>query len=380
MTGDLDMIGDLPPASPLPPEVRQRVLHTVLREIDIDDDPRPAQQRRGPLLAAAAAVVTVLLASVAAVGLVGGAPQLRPATPPDGVETTLARCAAAVENGGWVPRFPPADQWRVTAVLADAPQERVILLNDWFACAASSDRVSLTTTVAPPESQAVERLSATLLLLRNPERQQIEFTSVDGTQRTTAPLTLVRTSEPWTWPVEGIISPGQSTAEGLVPGADYYELVDRPEAADGVPEVVALQRCMDSSLPVGGKPGVAGNAVSWAPVGDSPQRIGRSGGYAAAFCVIGPTGPVYAAGPIPTEPAAVASWRSADRTVVLVTAGLRDDVRRVEIKSAQGTEPAIGARCTLDRRLALCDLPVGAADVYVLGSEDGSGPATLLPR
>jgi hypothetical protein len=88
----------------------------------------------------------------------------------------------------------------------------------------------------------------------------------------------------------------------------------------------------------------------------------------AAFCVLGPDGPVYAAGPVSPPAGVVASWRSADRTVVLVadTGGTepRIEIRSPLVAGASG----IGSACPLDRGLALCDLPAADADVYIGGS------------
>ena len=223
-------------------------------------------------------------------------------------------------------------------MLADTPQQRVIAVNDRFACAASADRISLSTSAGSTsiaEAPSLVQLSATLAVVSNPQRDPISFTDVDGPRRTTAPVVLLRAAGPGSVPLDGVRTNDRGDRPISSAAFGYYELVDRPVRADGDP-VAALSRCMDA-MPLTEWPIFGGMTKpdawkqSWVPAGERPQRVGRTA-LMAAFCVLGPDGPVYAAGPVSPSSGFVASWRSVDRTVVLVTDGGRPDAR-IEIRS-----------------------------------------------
>lgn len=178
----------LPPASPLPAEVRERALARVLADIDI-----PRRRRRGPFLAVAAAVVTTLAVttSVALVGLgrTDIQPLLQPPSPaepswplpPDSTGVVgqmdpyfLARCANAVQQTGHAGDYPPVEQWRATFVMGTGALEPEVVINDSFACLLTPATVTVSRpTTAVAGDVAVVTMSRGNFVVLNPKNRMV---------------------------------------------------------------------------------------------------------------------------------------------------------------------------------------------------------------
>jgi hypothetical protein len=394
MTGDLD----LPPAPPLPPDVRQRALRTVLRSMD-GPAPSPTprvriQARRWPFLAAAAAVVTVLLASVVAVGFSGGAPELRPAVPAptSGDEQSLPadpelrRCAAAVAVAGKSDQYRPFDQWRITDTLIDSPGgERAIAIDDGFACFLGPSEVR----VSSPQGQvigpvAAVRLAPALAVLLNPRRLPVRSALVPadlGTAKTD-PVQLVEYGVPFESGAHVRVVAGDY--DGPLPdvGPNLVTVQDRPSTSyapkPGQQPEEALATCLDGWLPW-----ESTRTLPWKLVlvhsveGKATAMVGRDDAGYAGFCYLTGSGPYFMGGAVQGRPDAyvVASVDDPAGTQMVLVA-VPDSVQRVEVHRADRT----GATCDRMYEFALCDRAGPDSSIYTFESRDGSGVGTLVPR
>jgi hypothetical protein len=374
MTGDLD----LPTAPPLPPDVRQRALRTVLQRIEDDDVAPSARRRRAPFLAAAAAVVTTLLASLATVGIVAVGPDLRSASPPpvaDGsvplpADPDLHRCAAAVESAGRTADFPPFDTWRVMGVLLQSPggQDHAIAINDAFACFLGRTAVRL----SDPEGHAfgpvaVARLAPALLVVANPQRVLVEVEESPGTwgQGSREPLQIVQV-QPGMQGWGTLLRAGGSEGPMPNPKAEPVTVQDRAittiAPTPGAPPEQQLSNCLDHNLGRGWKL-VLVRTVD----GRATAMVGRSDSDAVGFCRTNADGLFFQGGRLDS--------RSGTAVVTAVTdpPGTRialvrvpAEVTRLEVRSAVGSTP-----CDRMYDVALCDIPDGGG-LYADG--------TLVPR
>ena len=373
MTGDLD----LPPAPPLPPDVRQRALRTVLREIEDDDVAPPARRRRAPFLAAAAAVVTTLLASAVTVGIVTAGLERRPATPPPVVSTDgsvslpadpdLRRCAAAVVSAGRTADFPSFDTWRVTALLLQSPgaEDHAIAINDAFACFLGMTDVRL----SDPDGQAfppvaVARLAPALLVVINPQRVLVE---VEESPRTWGPgsrepVQIVRVQpgmEGW----GTLLRAGDSEGPMPNPRAEPVTVQDRPISTiaptPGAPPEQALSTCLDHNLGRGWKP-VLVRTVD----GRATAMVGRSDAGAVGFCRINADGPFFQGGRLDSLPGTYVVTSVSDPSGTrLALVRVPETVTRLEVRSPGGST-------TCDRMydVALCVIAEPGSGLYADGT------------
>lgn len=177
---------DLPPAPPLPPEVRERALRTVLAGIEA-----PRRRRPRVLAVAAAAVAVLTVAATVALSGLGEQPnepsldQIATGSPITSgdphIDEALLRCANAVRTDGRTADYPPTNEWRTTGVLLqsipmgeEAPLETAIAINDSFACFVGPSAVH----VSAPQGTAVGTasvawLTPAVLTVLNPQRQPV---------------------------------------------------------------------------------------------------------------------------------------------------------------------------------------------------------------
>jgi hypothetical protein len=383
----------LPPSVPLPPEVRERALGTVLAGMDA------APRTRAPFLAAAAAVVVALTVSVAvALSSSGPADPVPPAAGPtlspatsgpaatgDPVtDRALLRCAAAVEKSGRAASYPPTSGWKVTAVLFHASTgETAIAIDDAFACFVGATDVWLSSPDGTPVGGGVEvaQLTPATVVVLNPQRRAVTMPAdAISNGRTalaaTAPVQLMEvgaTGAGAGYPikVEGAYEGPLPVAAPIVVTVEDRESQTRAPAPGSLAtDGAALDACLTASMP-GAQPGLRHGvpgvpAAVAATVGD-----GRGG-----FCVAGARGPVFAAGAIPpadgrTGLVVVANAAGAGVTGALIA--VPRAVTRVEI-----TAGGLGAVCSFQDGLALCTLPGTAGATVAAYQADGSGFLVLL--
>jgi hypothetical protein len=394
----------LPPAPPLPADVRDRVLHTILDGIDdgIDEGSATARtagtaavragraRRRPAFLAAAAAVVVAVAASTvtALTGFGGDDPasldRLPPAAadsggsgpaardpfagvelpPPSGEPATdlaLARCAAAVVHSGRAAEYPPTREWRATLHLGVGAVESDLVINDSFGCLVSPASVAVSGRTGTPAGPVqIVRMSRGQLLVLNPERRAFQIGPPGKMQMSKEQVLFVdiygdETPAQMRLKVAGYDGPVPEPVQALT--VVDRDLPERPDTPDGR----ELGSCL-ARLPtrVDADPRLW-TPVGWHDVGGAAPRalVARIGDLAAGYCVFDPgEGPVFFGAPLPvgdtTEP--IVFYRGAGRAILLAVA---PDVTRVEVSSADGS---LTAGCTVLDRLAMCTLDTRAVD------------------
>jgi hypothetical protein len=402
----------LPPAPPLPAEVRERVLRTVL------DESATPRRRLAPLVAAAAVVLTLAVSTTAAVTGTGAeTDDPRPADQPvsgpparigdDDLDEAINRCAAAVNASAHRAEYPPTAEWRVTDVLVrDQPGfwgGVTLAINGSFVCDTDAYGLRLTTAGGRPAGGVqVAGLSSWQLVLFNPQRLPVEADRDDGQERTsTEPyqiLSIRSGPDEVDWSSRRLVVHGSYDGPIPDPGSPPIEVRDRLGTGEPTPGQ-PLEDCVRAALP----------ATKYAP----PQQpemvlrqearehtpralVGRVAGSWATYCYDDPEGPVSGGNTLEgapvTETRIVTSDRrySTDRgpdVLIVVLMTVAPDVERVEIAARPGPRPdpaAPSAPCTLQDGLALCMLrgnypgnirDDGAVDVlpYI------GGEATPLP-
>ncbi|TWF80606.1 hypothetical protein FHX44_116549 [Pseudonocardia hierapolitana] len=382
----------LPPAPPLPDEVRERALRTVLAGT------RAPRRRFAPLVAAVVVVMATLAAVTTAVAMTGpGADELDPRLAASGppaptgdpaIDEALGRCAAAVATSGSRDEYPPTAGWRVTDVLSHAGEGQFsdtdLVIDGSFACHAGPYHVWVSTVGGRPAGGIeVARLGPGSLVLFNPQRLLVEVDPGDGYVRTSTTAVQIVSLTPAheDWPVRRLIVRGSYDGPLPDPGEAAVEVQDRP-ILNGQAQPTNVEACLDDQL------------GTWALGSDEPQEtvltqdaqgdlpralVGRVNGRWAAVCYDGPEGPVAVEGPLDparlSETRLVSSRRRDDLVVALLT--VAPDGERVEI--ATTPEPGAvgsGAACTLRDGLALCMLRAeGAVDVRIFSG----GVGTTMP-
>lgn len=320
----------LPPAPPLPPEVRERVLARVLAEIDL-----PQRRRRGPLLAVAAAVVTTLAVStsVALAGL--DRTEIQPLLPPapakpyvpdgpsyplppeetgDGRATEayfLARCANAVQQSGHAGDYPPVSEWRATSTMGYGALEPEVVINDSFACLLTPATVMVSRPVTATAGKVtVVTMSRGDLVVLNPEHRMITIGTDpdrsrviggggllgDGGEAEAVTFVMTYTGEQ---PVDmrvkvqnakdrGVVYDGPVVGGPVQVEAPLVAFKDRPipQPPDS-PDVAELQKCMGMA-----PTHVYSQPELWSPVlrhdvpGFPKALVARIGDVAVGFCII----------------------------------------------------------------------------------------------
>lgn len=237
----------LPTAPPLPEEVRERALRTLLTGMDA-----PRSRRAVPLLAAAA-VIAILLSAVGAVALLNGAPNSRdpgvasgPSAAGNGVDgsSALARCEAAATGSERAADYPPSGEWNLTGDIPHIGVDELIMVNHSFLCHTSPATVSVSpvrgTVVGDVQ---VVRVSEDWLGVLNPARAVVSWKIGS------------RSTEPSTAPIMGVYLPG-----GVAPNVTF--IIDGPLSSQvgievpepGAPAVVVTDRPLpvrDSATPLG---------------------------------------------------------------------------------------------------------------------------------
>lgn len=316
----------LPPAPPLPAEVRERVLARVLAEIDL-----PQRRRRGPIVAVAAAVVTTLAvsASVALVGLgrTEIQPLLQPAPteqswplPPESTNVVgqldpylLARCANAVQQSGHAGDYPPVAEWRATFTMGAGALEPEVIINDSFACLLTPAVV----TVSPPvevtkADLTIVEMSRGDLVVLNPKNRMVTIgvgqdtsrviggPSFPGGPREVERITFMMTftgEKPSDMRVKVQDDPDSAVSydgpvidgpvDVVAPLVTFKDrpIPQRPDTPDGA----ALQKCMDTA-----PTHVLSAPELWTPVGRHeipgfPKAVvARVGEVGVGFCLLDP--------------------------------------------------------------------------------------------
>jgi hypothetical protein len=395
----------LPPAPPLPDDVRERALRTVLAGT------RAPRRRFAPLVAAVVAVATTVAvtAAVALTGTGGSATQQPSAAPQDdpAVADVLSRCVAAVTGSESRGQYPPPAEWRITNALRMPEDESagetpglVLVIDDSFACHASPSFVSVSTVGgAPAGAIEIARLSGIHLVLFNPQRLEVEV-DLDGggTQRSTAAVQVMSTSPDTAGrPVRRLVVPG--SYDGPVPDPSDIAIwvQDRPVPDPGPPEedrekaeadrqraeqAVRLTACLARRLmPVEERSGTRHATVltQEAREGTPAAVVSRVSSERAAFCYDGPGGSVGADGALMQEPLVssgmVTSLRRDGMVVALVQ--VAPGVERVEIATTpQAGATGSGTTCTVQNGFALCMLRAdGPVDVRIFRG----GMGTIIP-
>jgi hypothetical protein len=396
----------LPPAPPLPAEVRERVLRTVLAETG-------APRRRFAPLVAAAVVVATTLAVTTSLALTGTGAEHPAAPAPSGlpaptgdtaVSEALARCAAAVAGSEARGAYPPPAEWRVTDVLqvtGDEPGELSVLgrepgialaIDDSFACHAGQYYVFVSSIDGVPAgSVEVAQLTGVDLVLLNPQRVQVDVDPGSGSiTSSTAAVQLVHVGPDATaGPSRPLVVHGSYHGPLPEPGDVAILVQDRPlpeppplpdpPPDNPPPPGQVLETCLYKELRMMERSGRAPRetVLSQDARGDLPRAlVGHVNGTWAAFCYDDPNGPVAAGGGL--APARMSETRiiTSHRRDGLVTAlmTVAPDVERVEIAtvSPQGSVGP-GMPCTLQNGFALCMLRAdGDVDVRTIGGRLGT--------
>jgi hypothetical protein len=378
----------LPPAPPLPPEVRERVRRALLHEIDAMPTPvpTPARHLRWAPLLTAAAVALVAVVVAAAVALSGVHPDgPGPATGPSAGtaplpesqhpaptgealrDAALLRCAAAVVRSGRAGEYPPTGTWTSSPLIAhQTPLEFELVIDDSFGCLLTPTTVVVTgTTGTPLGGVQVVRLTAGELVLLNPQdrrftigpRQQVR---PDGT----GPLMFYRLDPGVSLGDLRLTVAGENGYSGPIPEpVAALTVVDRPlpTRPAGAPDGAELADCLGSISDFDVHPDL------WMPVGrhdvggTAPRAlVARISDVAAGFCIQDPTaGPTFTFGPLPApgdRPALVVPY-DGGASAALVTAP--PGVTRVVVSPRTGSAGAND--CTIMDGLAMCtfDDPAG---------------------
>jgi hypothetical protein len=399
----------LPPAPPLPAEVRERVLRTVL------DGTATPRRRLAPLVAAAAVVLTLAVSTAVAITSTGtDTDDHRPADQPvsgpparigdDDLDEAINRCAAAVNASAHRTAYPPTAEWRVTDVLErDWPGfwgSVTLAINDSFVCDTDAYGVRVTTVGGRPAGGVqVVGLSTTQLVLFNPQRLQVEADRDDGQVHTSTEqyqiLRFRSGSAGVDWSTRRLVVHGSYDGPVPDPGPPPIEVRDRLGTGERTPGQ-PLEDCVRAALP----------ATRYAPPqqpemvlrqeardGTPSALVGRVDGSWATYCYDDPEGPVSGGGTLADAPVTDTRIVTADRkysergpdVLIVVLMTVAPDVERVEIAARpRPGSVAPAAPCTLRNGFALCMLPSsypggirddGAVDVlpYI------GGAATPLP-
>ncbi|TQM36521.1 hypothetical protein [Pseudonocardia cypriaca] len=391
----------LPPAPPLPDEVRERVLRNVLAGT------RAPRRRLAPLVAAVLAVVaTLALTTTVALSGVGepAAQQENPAPQGDpAVAEALGRCVAAVNGSELRGQYPPPAEWRITDVLPmpndmmrrDDPGT-VLVIDGSFACHTDDTNVSVSMVGGRPAGAVEIAPFGFQIILFNPHRIAVEVGLSGGSTETSAePVQIISLSPyaPGGW-AQRIVVPGSFDGPPPELESPPIQVRDRPEPEPSPEEVQAAMRraeqhaglsaCLMDQLGSAaqrtGKPDEM--VLDQDPIAGAPAAVvGRVTDAQAAVCYAGPGGgPIAAAGdlsPVETSEARiVTSLRRDGLVVALLTVGPLVD--RVEIATTpQPGSTGSGARCTIKDGLALCILRAdGAVD---LRTTVGGGIRDVLP-
>jgi hypothetical protein len=391
----------LPPAPPLPDDVRERVLRNVLAGT------RAPRRRLAPLVAAVLAVVaTLALTTTVALSGVGGsaAQQVMPAPQGDpAVAEALGRCVAAVTGSELSGQYPPPAEWRITTVLPmpndmmsrDDPGT-VLVINDSFACHTDDTNVSVSMVGGRPAGAVEIAPFGFQIILFNPQRIAVEVGLSGGsTETSAAPVQIISLSPyaPGGW-AQRIVVPGSFDGPPPELESPPIQVQDRPrpepspeEAQKRMQEAeqsARLSVCLIDQLSAAAwRTGKSDETVlDQDPIAGAPAAVvGRVADTQAAVCYAGPGGePVAAAGDLdpvqPPEARIVTSLRRDGLVVALLTVGPLVD--RVEIATTpQPGSTGSGARCTIKDGLALCMLRAdGAVD---LRTTVGGGIRDVLP-
>lgn len=391
----------LPPAPPLPDDVRERVLRTVLAGT------RAPRRRFAPLVAAVVAVVATL-ALTTTVALSGGsepaAQQESPAPHGDpAVAEALGRCVAAVSGSELRGQYPPPAEWRITDVLP-MPNDMmrrddpgiVLVINDSFACHADDTNVSVSTVGGRPAGAVEIAPFGFQIILFNPQRIAVEVGLSGGsTETSAAPVQIISLSPyaPGGW-AQRIVVPGSFDGPPPELESPPIQVRDRPrpepspeeihEAEQRAEQSARLSVCLIDQLSAAtrrtGRPDET--VLDQDPIAGSPAAVvGRVAETLAAVCYAGPGGePIAAAGdlePVGTSEARIVTSLRRDGLVVALLA-VGPLVDRVEIATTpQPGSTGSGARCTVKDGLALCLLRAdGQVDVR---TTVGGGIRDVLP-
>jgi hypothetical protein len=391
----------LPPAPPLPDDVRERVLRNVLAGT------RAPRRRLAPLVAAVLAVVaTLALTTTVALSGVGGpaAQQENPAPQGDpAVAEALGRCVAAVTGSELSGQYPPPPEWRVTTVLpmpndmmSRGDPGTVLVINDSFACHTDDTNVSVSMVGGRPAGAVEIAPFGFQIILFNPQRIAVEVGLSGGsTETSAAPVQIISLSPyaPGGW-AQRIVVPGSFDGPPPELESPPIQAQDRPrpepspeeaqEAMRRAEQSARLSVCLMDQLSSAtlrtGKPDET--VLDQDPIAGAPAAVvGRVADTQAAVCYAGPGGePVAAAGELDpaetSEARVVTSLRRDGLVVALLTVGPLVD--RVEIATTpQPGSTGSGARCTIKDGLALCMLRAdGAVD---LRTTVGGGIRDVLP-
>jgi hypothetical protein len=373
---------DLPGRVPLPDDVRHRALDTVLAGLD-DAPPR----RRTALPLVAAAVVAALLVSVTvAIGLADRPTTAPAAAPPDPALTLPApstppspapasdaeRCAAAVGSlRGTDPRA--AAEMSVTATFPPLGSDRVLVLDDAYACLAAPDTVAVTT----PDGTAmggttVSRLGPALVAVHNPQRRPVDVAVLPGVTMLgglDAPVRLLLLAgvEPEEIPVHVEGSFDAPMPEPAPPAVAVRDL-QLPARVPGTADDADLQACLATRAPWEDSRGEL-----FVPVlrhepggGRPPVLLARIDDRYAGICTLREDGPTFEVVPLDLDEA-VQTAPGGDWTVALLA--VPDGTRSADVE---------GDPCALAEGLALCTGVDEGAAVTLEGPE---GPTdVLLPR
>lgn len=294
---------DIPSRVPLPPDVRQRALDTVLGGLDA-----PGPRRFRPELVAAAVVVALLVGLT--VALSGGGRQdpplvaAAPAGPTDEVdirttEGMISRCAAALDG---VPGYPAPAQWRVELLTYSTDGDAVIVVDDAFACGLDPLSVTVSAIGGTPigDASAVS-LGPSAMVLFNPLRRPIvldppdrsgaapdeavQFHLVSGPE---VPRDRITVGDSYTGPLPQLAAPVVTVQDRVLPMRPAYE---SPEATADDNDV---ELCASSWS----------SRDLWTPLrriddGPVPLLLTRIGDQAIGLCVLAADGPSFVFGPMP---------------------------------------------------------------------------------
>jgi hypothetical protein len=394
---------ELPPAPPLPAEVRDRVLRRVVHRMDA---PAAPARKLTSLAAAAAMVVAIAVTTVTSVTGFGpddpaGLDRLPPATvtdggpgaatggdpgadpfagvelpPPSGQPATdlaLARCAAAVVHSGRAGEYPPTREWRATLHMGSDAVESDVEINDSFACLVSPGSVAVSGLTGTPAGEVqVVRMSAGQLVVLNPDGREFAIglpakMLISEDRVTFVDIYSGETPDEMRLTVTGGYDGSVPEPVQALVVADR-DLPERPDTPDGR----YLDECFDR-LPTH----VHVNDRLWIPVGwhdvggaAPPALMARIGNLAAGFCMTDAVyGPAFAEAPLhPDRLSGLASpivFHRGEGSAVLMA--VSPEVSRVEIAAVPHgptprsaappqQEPVAEAGCTILDGFAMCTI------------------------
>ncbi len=392
----------LPAAPPLPPDVRDRALRTVLAGMAGAGAPvRNRARRWAPLLTAAAVVLVAVVVALVALpgarsvgpgpsGAPAGTPTSSPVVPtaasttapaplpadelpaPSGdpaTDAALARCATAVVRSGRAAEYPPTSRWRATMHVGTGAVESELTIDDAFGCLLTPASVVLSGTPGTPERGVrVVGMAPAMLVVLNPQGRRFTIGSGPTAWSDTAPVTFLRAAY---LQVDGVPADA-ATDLGAVPLAvegGYQGPVGQPEPAlthvdralphrADTPDGAELGECL-ALLPAG----TYTDPDLWMPVarhegGGSapPALVARIGDLAAGYCIQDPAGgPSFTGGPLPPgpddAPRPVVRYQGGAAAILLTAP---PGVTRMSVVQRGG--PGDPADCTIADGLAMCTL------------------------